>query len=78
MANLLCGKLEGYPLLYDKKMKGYKEINVVSNAWKAGRNDLNFIENGKINLIFFFLRFKHENIAFTNANHATKSPSIAL
>ena len=35
-------------------MKGYREKDVVSNAWNAGAIiDLKFIENGKSECIFF-------------------------
>ena len=35
-------------------MKGYREIDVVNDAWNAEAKDLEFIENGASNLILFF------------------------
>ena len=35
-------------------MKGYKEKDEMSSAWNAGVKNLEFIENGKSNLIWFF------------------------
>ena len=35
-----------FPCLYDKTTKGYKEKDVVANAWNSVAEQLNFIEDG--------------------------------
>ena len=51
---LLYEKVKQCPVLFYKKMKGYREIDVVNDAWNAEAKDLEFIENGASNLILFF------------------------
>ena len=54
-AVLLCAKIKLYPVLYGKKLKGYREKVVVRNAWwNSWIKDLQFIENGKM---FFFMLY---------------------
>ena len=36
-------------------MKGYREIDVMSNTWNARAKRLEFIENGKSKLFLFFM-----------------------
>ena len=43
--NLLCEKIKQYLVLYDKKMKGYRELDVMRNAWNAWAKDVEFIKN---------------------------------
>ena len=43
---LLCEKVKQQPILYDRKMKGYKGKDVISNASNAGAEDPKLIENG--------------------------------
>ena len=45
-----------YLILYDKQMKGYREKDVVNNAWIAPAKDLEFFENGKNNFILLFMQ----------------------
>ena len=35
-----------FPVLYDKRVKGFNEKNAVQNAWKKVAKSLNFGENG--------------------------------
>ena len=51
---MLAEKVEHFPVMYDKNVKGYKERDVVTNAWDAVASDLEFLENGKI-IYFAFL-----------------------
>ena len=44
---ILSKKVKQHPVLYDKQLKGYREKNVVSNAWNAVAKDIEFIENGE-------------------------------
>ena len=47
-ASLLCEKQTSkYPVLYDKQKKGYREKDVVSNAWNAMAKELEFNKNAK-------------------------------
>ena len=50
-AGLLCEEVQQYPVLNDKQMKGVREKDALSNVWNAGTKNLEFIENGKSNLI---------------------------
>ena len=43
---LLAESVRIFPVLYDKSEKGYKEKDVVSNAWGKVAEKLDFIENG--------------------------------
>ena len=43
-----------FPVLYDKSEKGYKEKDVVVNAWRRVAEQLDFIKNGRPN---YFLNF---------------------
>ena len=45
---MLAEKVKHFPVLYDKQVKGYKERDVVTNAWNTVASDLEFVENGKI------------------------------
>ena len=51
---ILAEKVEHFPVMYDKQVKGYKERGVVTNAWDTVASDLEFVENGKI-IYFGFL-----------------------
>ena len=51
---MLAEKVEHFPVMYDKHVKGYKERGVVTNAWDTVASDLEFVENGKI-IYFAFL-----------------------
>ena len=51
---ILAEKVEHFPVVYDKQVKGYKERGVVTNAWDTVASDLEFVENGKI-IYFAFL-----------------------
>ena len=35
-----------FPVLYDKRVKGFNEKNAVQNAWEKVAKSLNFAENG--------------------------------
>ena len=43
---LLAEEVKLFPVLYDKTEKGYKEKDVVTNAWVIVAEKLDFIENG--------------------------------
>ena len=32
---ILCEKVKQYPVIFDKQLKGYREKDVVTNAWNA-------------------------------------------
>ena len=49
----LTEKLRNYPILYDKSLKGYKERDAVTNAWKEIADALDFVDNGK--KLFFLI-----------------------
>ena len=51
-----------YLILYDKQMKGYREKDVVNNAWIAPAKDLEFIENGENNFILLFMLYLRQPI----------------
>ena len=44
---ILCEKRKQYPVLFDKQLKGYREKDVVTNAWNAVAKEIEFIGNGK-------------------------------
>ena len=50
-AGLLCEEVKQCPVLHDKQMKGVREKDVLSVVWNARTKDLEYIENGKSNLI---------------------------
>ena len=43
---MLAEKVQGFPVLYDKRVKGFKEKDAVQNAWEKGAESLDFAENG--------------------------------
>ena len=49
---VLAEKVKLFPVLYDKKCKGYKERDAVNNAWAAVAEDLDFAENGELFICF--------------------------
>ena len=49
---ILCEKRKQYPVLFDKQLKGYREKDVVTNAWNAVAKE---IEIGR------FLLFSRKN-----------------
>ena len=49
---LLAETVNIYPVLYDKRAPGYKEKDVVFNAWGEVADKLDFVENGKNSLKF--------------------------
>ena len=42
---MLAEKMEGFPVLYDKIVKGLKEKDAVQNTWEKVAYILNFAEN---------------------------------
>ena len=44
---LLSEEVRSFPCVYDKSQKGYKEKDVVRNAWSKVAEKLDFIEDGK-------------------------------
>ena len=44
----LAETVNAFPCLYDKIKKGYKEKDMVTNAWNSVANQLDFIEDGKL------------------------------
>ena len=49
---MLCEKVKEYPVLFDKQLKGYREKDMVTNAWNAVSKE---IEIGR------FLLFSRKN-----------------
>ena len=43
---MLPEKMEGIPVLYDKRLRGFKEKNSVQNTWEKRAESLGFTENG--------------------------------
>ena len=43
---MLAEKVQGFPVLYDKRVEGFKEKNAVQNAWEKVAESLDFAENG--------------------------------
>ena len=43
---MLAEKVQGFPVLYDKRVKGFKENDAVQNAWEKVAKSLDFEENG--------------------------------
>ena len=43
---MLAEKVQGFPVLYDKRVKGFKEKDAVQNAWEKVAENLVFAENG--------------------------------
>ena len=43
---MLAEKVQGFPVLYDKRVKDFKEKNAVQNAWEKVAESLDFAENG--------------------------------
>ena len=42
---MLPEKVEGFPVLYDKRVKVFKEKDSVQNAWEKVAESLQFAEN---------------------------------
>ena len=38
--------MQGFPVLYDKRVKGFKEKDTVQNTWEKVAKSLHFEENG--------------------------------
>ena len=53
---MLTEKVKHFPVLYDKQVMGYKERDVVTNAWDTVASDLGFVENGNIICFAFLVR----------------------
>ena len=43
---MLLEKVKGFPVLYDKRVRGFKEKDSVQNAWEIVAESLDFTENG--------------------------------
>ena len=43
---MLAEKVQGFPVLHDKRVKGFKEKDAVQNAWEKVAKSLDFEENG--------------------------------
>ena len=43
---MLAEKVQGFLVLYDKRVKGFKETDAVQNAWEEVTESLDFAENG--------------------------------
>ena len=39
-------KMEGFPVLYGKRVRGFKEKDSFQNAWEKVAESLHFTENG--------------------------------
>ena len=44
--DMLAEKVQGFPVLYDKRLKGFKEKDAVQSAWEKVAESLDFEENG--------------------------------
>lgn len=53
--DILAEKVKEFPVLYDKTNAGYKERDVVRNAWEAVTEGLDFVEKRKFCLSFIVL-----------------------
>ena len=51
---ILSEKVKQFPVLYDKTVKGYKEKDVLKNAWDKVAESLDFVENSK-NILYTYL-----------------------
>ena len=51
---ILAEKVKQFPVLYDKTVKGYKEKDIVKNAWDNVAESLDFVENSK-NILYLSL-----------------------
>ena len=45
---ILAENVKLYPVLFDKSAPGYKDKDVVFNAWGAVAEKLEFVENGEL------------------------------
>ena len=43
---MLPEKMEGIPVLYDKRVRGFKEKDSVQNTWEKRAESFGFAENG--------------------------------
>ena len=43
---MLAEKVKGFPVLCDKRVKGFKEKDAVQNTWEKVAKSLGFEENG--------------------------------
>ena len=43
---MLAEKVEGFPALYDKRVKDFEEKDTVQNVWEKVTESLDFAENG--------------------------------
>ena len=41
----LSEAIRSYPVIYDKRNRGYKDKNIVNNAWKEFVDSLDFVED---------------------------------
>ena len=49
---LLSESVRFFPCLYDKSDKGYKERDVVENAWNKVAEMVEFVEDGRLTKVF--------------------------
>ena len=43
---MLAEKVQGFPVSYDKRLKGFKEKDAVQKTWEKVAESLDFEENG--------------------------------
>ena len=43
---ILEEKVQGFPVLYDKRVQGFKGKDAIQNAWEKVAESLEFAENG--------------------------------
>ena len=43
---MLAEKVEGFPALYDKRVKDFEEKDTIQNVWEKVTESLDFAENG--------------------------------
>ena len=43
---MFADKVKDFSVLYDKRVKGFKEKDAVQNVWKKAAESLDFTENG--------------------------------
>ena len=58
----LCELVCAYPVIYDKSNKGYKERDVVVNAWVEISQSLEFVNDGKMVLFLNFSKFSNFDV----------------
>ena len=84
---ILAETVKLYPVLYDKQAPGYKEKDVVFNAWNKVADKLEFVENlglARVNFLYFDLRFlrlrsnSNNKSFFSSCSHISNQWNLIL